>query len=298
MSVENDDLEDGLEYSFDASEDEGVAIKSDGVGEGEAEGGQGDDVVEETNETKPSKIESDGGKKRKTHEKDKLKAKKRQRLEYDVAEKRKLATETPDVIAERLATKVKSQNSDLSSLELAELYVNKSFIQNTGDWGEKRSLVNLPKFLENYIEDSVLARIPSKQKKDKKKSKKSKKKKNGGDGRFFAVILSMSAIRACDVHRATRSMEAGSLKLISKNKMKDDIKNLRSTDMRILAATPGRLLRILEGEESPLKESEIKAVICDCYMDPKMQTVWDSKDTIKTLRKIADGNEHVHIYLY
>ena len=106
----------------------------------------------------------------------------------------------------------------------------------------------------------------------------------------------MSAIRACDVHRATRSMEAGSMKLISKNRLKDDIKNLKSSRCRILAGTPGRIKRILEVEKSPLKGTEIKAVICDCYLDSKLQNLWDTPDTIRTLRKIIDGNKDVRIY--
>lgn len=219
-------------------------------------------------------------KKRKHMEKDKLKAKKRKKMEYDAAEKRKLCTETQDIIAEKLAAKAKLQNPDLSTLELGDLYVRKENIKYTGDWKKERKLVNLPDFLQNFLNKEVL----------------SKQKRKGE--RHIAVILCMSALRACDVYRATRNLKAGCQKLISKNKLKNDIAMLKDTRKRIFTATPGRLLRILETEDSPLKASEISAVVCDCYLNPKKQTLWETPDTIRVLRKISDGNNNVSIYLY
>ncbi|QPG76996.1 hypothetical protein FOA43_004390 [Brettanomyces nanus] len=299
MTEGTDDLNDGLDYSFDASEDEGTSIIKIDEARGASKTGEGDDDKIETEEEGSGESQVINEKKRKSKEKDKLRLKKRQKLEYDAAQKKKLPTETADVIAERLATKVKSQNKDLSSLELGDIYVNKSFIEFTGDWDQPRNLINFPKFLKHYIKESVLLKALSEQK-QRKKNKKHKKKNNEEetDERSFAVILSMSAIRACDVHRATRTMNVGSTKLISKNKLKDDITSMRTSSARIIATTPGRFTRILDTEQSPLKASQIKAVICDCYMDPKMQTLWDSKDTISLLRKMCDANEYLRILLY
>ncbi|KAF6013004.1 hypothetical protein HII12_001719 [Brettanomyces bruxellensis] len=289
-----DDLNDGLDYKFEASEDEGVSVPKEN--EDQSDNEQKTEQKEEEKKFKSNK--------RKNTDKEKLKEKKKRKLEYDTAEKKNIATQTADIIAEKLAQKVKRQNKKLSALELSDLYISKSNIAYTGDWKEERTLKNLPSFLENFIENDVLSKSPKRLRAEAKKAGKKdvkpeeKKGKPARHEHCYALVISMSAIRACDVHRATRSMEAGSMKLISKNRLKDDIKNLKSSRCRILAGTPGRIKRILEVEKSPLKGTEIKAVICDCYLDSKLQNLWDTPDTIRTLRKIIDGNKDVRIYLY
>ncbi|GME83344.1 unnamed protein product [Ambrosiozyma monospora] len=109
----------------------------------------------------------------------------------------------------------------------------------------------------------------------------------------------MSAIRACDVYRATKDIPGGSLKVINKNKLKDDLKTLRLTKCRILAATCGRVTKVLESEESHLKSSEIEAIVCDSsYLDPKKRHLWDSADVIPLIKKIVDENDKARVYLY
>lgn len=149
---------------------------------------------------------------------------------------------------------------------------------------------------------------------DNKKSKKSNKKNNknkkdqgiestGQEGqateeRKFIAIVSMSAIRACDIHRATRDISGSSLKLINKNKVDVDLKLVKSTRSRILCCTPGRLLKVLNSEDLELNKNEIKIIIVDnSYLDQKQQNIWDIKETTETLNKLTkEGGSKIYLY--
>lgn len=266
-----DDIDDGLDIAFEPSEDEGFVLEDDIKA---AADGQGDDEQDGHTPAKRSAEIQKGGVAKKSKGKDKLKAKKKQRMEYDMEQKRKLAGESADIIAEKLATKVRAQNPDLSALELADLYLSKGLFNSTSEWTEPRNLTNLPEFLGKYFPKGS---VPEKK---------------------FVLILSPSAIRVCDVHRATRQMKGRSIKLIKKNKLADDLKAIRQSKSTVLAATPGRLNKVLSAEKSTLKPDQIFAIVCDCYLDSKLQNLWDTADAIKTIRELTDANSDLKVYLY
>ncbi|GME83716.1 unnamed protein product [Ambrosiozyma monospora] len=180
--IHGDDLDDGLDYAYSNSEDEGVAfnpeeeetrLPSEGEGDSDVETEVPQDGKKETeSRTKENSKGNKNNKKRKNEASDnKLKNKKKQKMEYDINEKVNLAKQTPDIISEKLAAKIRSFNPDLSPLELSELYINKIVIKYTGDWDQERDLTNFAKFLQDTLPSVLPSGKPKKAKKPKKNKK-------------------------------------------------------------------------------------------------------------------------------
>lgn len=275
-----DDLDDGLEYNVSLSEDEGTALNTEEI---KLSLGSADDNDEAD--------EPSSGSKRK-HKSSALKEKKRLKMETDMQAKKNLSKEvSPEIIADFVNSKISQKNPDLSSLELSELYFTKTDFRSTADFTDERTLNNLGDFILRRFKNM----LPAGSKKS-KKSQKSEEPKDQDERKFIAV-LSMSALRACDVHRATRDLSGSSLKLINKNKLDVDLKLVKTTRSRVLCCTPGRLAKVLAAEESPLKKSEVKIVILDnSYLDKKLQNVWDIKETTEVLKELTLGGSKVYLY--
>lgn len=278
-SAGGDDLDDGLEYNVSLSEDEGTALNTEEIKLSLGSAEDNDEADE------PS-----SGSKRK-HKSSALKEKKRLKMETDMQAKKNLSKEvSPEIIADFVNSKI-SQKPDLSSLELSELYFTKTDFRSTADFTDERTLNNLGDFILRRFKNM----LPAGSKKS-KKSQKSEEPKDQDERKFIAV-LSMSALRACDVHRATRDLSGSSLKLINKNKLDVDLKLVKTTRSRVLCCTPGRLAKVLAAEESPLKKSEVKIVILDnSYLDKKLQNVWDIKETTEVLKELTLGGSKVYLY--
>lgn len=298
VSTVGDDLDDGLEYNVEFSS--GEEINSDSELE--------DDNNASDEESKKAKTESEAnnGKKRKAKT-SKLQEKKKVKMEMDIAQKKNLSKESStDVIADFINNKISQKNPNLSTLELSELYFNKTNFRSTSEFDEeKRSLDNLTKFIIGRFKNM----LPSHDKKNKKnKNKKNKKEdkshessindKDEAEERKFIAIVSMSALRACDIHRATREISGSSLKLINKNKLDVDLKLVKTTRSRILCCTPGRLLKVLNSEDLELNKDEIKIIIVDnSYLDQKQQNIWDIKETPEALSILTkEGGSKIYLY--
>lgn len=281
-----DDLDDGLVYDIDASLDEGVDLAS-----------ESEDLGVQSEE------EKENPKKRKNT--DKLKEKKKLRMDMDMQHKRNMSQElSTDAIADYVNDLIRRKNPDLSALELAALYLKKGDFRSSAEFGELRTLDNLAKYIDGRFSNMLPSKTPGKKnakKREKKKKNEKRDDKNENDDsnqeRKFIAILSMSAIRACDVHRALRDIPGSLLKLINKNKMHVDLKLVKSTWSRVLCCTPGRLLKVLAHEDQPLKKEEIKIILLDnSYLDQKMQNVWDIKETTEVLKELADSGTKIYLY--
>lgn len=283
-----DDLDDGLVYDVELSSSEGVDLESDNQLQ------HGPDLSDDEGEENP--------KKRKNN--DNFKEKKKLRMDMDMKHKKNLSTETSaEAIADFVNDNIRKKNPDLSALELAAQYLKKTDFRSSAEFEESRTLDNFSKFIEARFKNMLPSSTPGKKNTNKTKKKKDKKKQeepkeqNGQEERKFIAILSMSAIRACDVHRALREIPGSSLKLINKNKLHVDLKLVKSTWSRVLCCTPGRLLKVLADEEQPLKVDEIKIVILDnSYLDQKLQNVWDIKETTETLKKLTESGSKIYLY--
>lgn len=280
-STEVEALDDGLEYNFENSDvEEGFSLQDeestalDGATEGDK---QENDLEGDEEET------VSGGKKRK-RKNDKFHEKKRVKMEYDIEFKKNLSKESREIISENLIKKIKFLNPDLSPLELSELYLDKYMIEETTSFTKDRNLKNLEEFLmdKNFKFKDII-----------------NKKRFKNDKKEFVVILSMSAIRSCDIHRASREVKDSSIKIINKNKLSNDFKILKLTKSKIIAATPGRIIRVLNEKDSNLEYNQINNIILDSsYLDTKNQNIFDLKETIKLLKDISNNNSNLKIFLY
>lgn len=308
-SVDVEGLEDGLAVEYDLSEnDEGTEINGE-ASEDAAIKKEGDEssADNEVTDEEPSK------KKRKVSESQK--SKKKQKMELEKEDKKALSSEPRDIIVEKLSSKIRELFPQLSALELSDFYLNKSNVVDTSDFAGDRDLGFFRNYIEQYMEDLIPSIKEYKKLRNKIKKYETKKRFNRNfdktvaiPKRRFILILSISAIRACDVHRATRDIEGGSIKLIQKNPIGQDLKMLRTTWSRILNATPGRVDKILEiskmdHEKNPdvgfsLKEEEIDAVVLDNYVDPKLRSVLECAETFELLKKLKAANPALKVYLY
>lgn len=291
-----DDLDDGLEYDVQFSDVEDstpAVIISEDEGSNQEEQDEVDQKAGPRKRKNSSTVSS-------------FKDKKRMKMELDIESKKNLSAEdNTEVISEFINSKIRRKNPNLSALELTELYFNKNEIRSTSDFKETRNLDNLSKFI-NLKFKNMLPRGSNK--KEKKKNKKDKKKKGNDESkegeenkeeeeRKFIAIVSMSAIRACDIHRATKDLTGSSIKLINKNKLHVDLKLVKSTRSRVLCCTPGRLVKVLNSKDSELSKNEIKIVIVDnSYLDTKKQNIWDTQETFEALKELTKEGSKIYLY--
>ena len=300
MSTAPDNLDDGLAYYMDPVVD-GDAADSFFAGD-ETDYELGDEVSDErTQETKNGQ-----NKRKRSAAYFKLQEKKKLKMQIDIDRKKAVSTESSvEAIADYINESLRWKNPDISALELAEMYFKKTDFRSTAEFSEERTLENLPKFILGRFRNM----LPTKQKnKDKKANKKDKKNNStkpdsevlqpsDATGRKFIAILSMSAIRACDVHRALHEIPGLSLKLINKNKIEVDLRLIKSTWSRVLCCTPGRLQKILATEDLPLKKREIKILIVDnSNLDQKMQNVFNIAETCGTLKSLTESGAKIYMY--
>lgn len=283
-----DELDDGLDYEVDFSDSENTPQREPAE--------VPEDVSDE--ETTPKKDSKKRTKNPKLQEKKKIK------MDLDIQRKKNLSTElSPDVISDYVNDVIRKKNSELSALELSELYLKKTDFRSSAEFDEPRTLDNISKFINNRFGNMLPSTTPGKKNTKVKKNKKDKKPKEENDNgesnqeRKFIAIMSMSAIRACDVHRALRDIPGSSLKLINKNKLHVDLKLVSTTWSRVLCCTPGRLAKVLSAEELGLKKEEVKIVLVDnSYLDQKLQNIWHIQETTQVLKEMADAGAKIYLY--
>ncbi|KAK6200084.1 U3-containing 90S pre-ribosomal complex subunit-domain containing protein [Scheffersomyces amazonensis] len=293
-----DDLDDGLSYDVEFSEPEGNdASNSEFENNDESD----NEVTASTTTTTTDEVSNEPESKKRKKTTNKLQEKKRLKVEMDIHQKKNLSLESDaQVITDYINNKILRKNSDLSALELSELYFKKSDIRSSSEFSDKRNLDGLSKFITGRFSNM----LPESSKKKNKKSKNKNKNKNknnetsvSNEERKFIAIVSMSAIRACDIHRATKDLSGSSLKVINKNKIEVDLKLLKTTNSRILCCTPGRLLKVLNNEDKAIKQEEIKVIIVDnSYLDVKSQNIWDIKETTDALKELTNSGSKIYLY--
>lgn len=295
-TMAGDDLDDGLEYEFDAGPD-AVSLAPDAGDENKIFDQEESDISkskfsDKADSDATEKKDSENPKKRK-HKSSLLAEKKRMKMEMDMEQKRTISKElSTEVIADYINGRIAQKNRNLSSLELSELYLPKECFRSTSDFDKDetpRNLDNLSKFITNRFKNMLPSKL--------KQSKATKDTKTADTERKFIAIVSMSAIRACDIHRATRDLSGSSLKIINKNKLDVDLDLVLKTKSRVLCCTPGRLSKVLNAENLPLRWEEIKIIIVDnSYLDKKSQNVWDINETPKVLKTLVNAGSKIYFY--
>lgn len=272
-----DDLDDGLEYAFDPISD----IEEDVPVEALEPLDEEDDTRINEAKRKRSDMDIDDdivGESPKNAKKNHKKLKKQQQNQMISDEKTALAYMDTSLIADYVAHKVRRKNPDLSGLELNDLYLKQSDFVSTASFHPSDRL-------DKYYSEFIM-----------KFNDTMRKAITGRKRGKLIIILAMSAIRACDIHRCLKSIPGGSFKLIKKNQVKQDESYLQGRKSAVAVATAGRINALLE--KGILDPKRIQAIVVDSsYLNEKIQNIWDIDDTIPCLHKlVSSSGAKLHLY--
>ncbi|KAI0125074.1 U3-containing 90S pre-ribosomal complex subunit-domain containing protein [Xylariales sp. AK1849] len=188
-------------------------------------------------------------------------------LDTEIGVNKGIALMDPQLLADHIAQKTTRFGSDLSPVELADLYISPNSIQDTTSWQEPRSLAKLPDFLENFVIEPEKLGLAPKQK-----------------GSPHTIIVAGAGLRAADVVRAVRKYqgtgkkENAVAKLFAKHiKMDEAVQFLASHRTGLAVGTPTRLNDLIENGALSLENLE-RVVVDASHIDQKKRTVFDMKE--------------------
>lgn len=312
-----DDLDDGLVYDFSGQEDNSISdlpsdnevgnIKeSDNKLDTTTKSRKRDNEFSEDDDRNVEKL----SKRQKKLQNSKFREKKKEKIEYEINQKKLIPRSNTDTISEYFIKLIRSKNPNLSALELDNLYLKKNDFISTEPFKDERDLNNLAKFIINY------SKAPN------------------------VIIFSMSNMRVADVFRQLGGSKT-SVKLFAKNKLDQDITtvtnilnnnatnttdknqkngNLRnkkqkknknssptpisssSTSIKYFIATPTRMEKILESTDVFFQGKDKLDIILDAsYLDNKSNSLISFENSMtlcKVLKTIIDNKSSVKILLY
>ncbi|KJZ75713.1 hypothetical protein HIM_04870 [Hirsutella minnesotensis 3608] len=181
------------------------------------------------------------------------------------------------LLADHLAQKTTRFGTDLSPVELADLTIPASSIQDTTTWQKDRTLDNLPSFLESFAKDPETLKKTS--------------KKNGAP---HTLIVAGAGLRAADIVRAVRqfsSKDNAVAKLFAKHiKIDEQITFLSNRKTGIGVGTPARLMELIENGALSLEHLQ-RLVVDASHIDQKKRGVMDMKDTMMPLARFLARDE-------
>ena len=308
-----DDLDDGLVYDFSGQEDNSI---SDIPSDNEIEQTVKESDTSRENESKSLKRrsrfdeEDNNGdslgklsKRQKKLQNSKFHEKKREKIQYEINQRKLIPKSNTDTISEYFVKLIRSKNPDLSVLELDNVYLKKNDFISTESFKDERDLNNLCKFVVNY------SKAPK------------------------VIVFCMSNMRVADVFRQLGGSKT-SVKLFTKNKLDQDINTVNnifskgnintndkngksknkknkkivrdptpsSKDIKYFIATPNRMEKILESTDVLFQGKDKLDIILDAsYLDNKSNSLISFENTMtlcKVLKTILDNKSSVKILLY
>ncbi|KAL2260079.1 hypothetical protein VTK26DRAFT_6032 [Humicola hyalothermophila] len=198
------------------------------------------------------------------------------------------------LLADHIAQKTRRFGTDLSPVELSDLYISANAIQDTTSWQKPRSLENLPDFLENFSgESEKLDQAPK------------------ASGSPHTIIVTGAGLRAANLVRAVRKFQQkGSpvAKLFAKHfKLEDQVTFLKKYRTGIAVGTPQRLIDLIENEALSL--DNLKRLVVDAsHIDQKKRGIADMRETMLPLARLlamaelkqryTDEKKHVDLIFY
>ncbi|KAK9378971.1 U3-containing 90S pre-ribosomal complex subunit-domain containing protein [Kockiozyma suomiensis] len=284
-----DSLDDGLLYDMNdtafASDDEGdgaVAISPNDVND------DGDAVEEGTTKSSEGAKEKEEEKKlqiikkaeKRKRMKERMKEKKRQRMQTEVTVKTSIATTSPTIISDYFAKKARLFFPELSAVEIDDqCVVKENQILDMASWNLPRDDSHFEKFLLKAAKPRNLTETPKKK------------------GSPYILILSISAIRVCQVRRAIPKT-IKSAKLISKNSIASDSTFLSNSSLSAVLSTPERLTTVLNRAAISLDNLEL-VVIDSSFLDSKARSVIDDvAETLRTVKRLTIEAPNAKVVLY
>ncbi|KAJ9161610.1 Protein cms1 [Coniochaeta hoffmannii] len=198
------------------------------------------------------------------------------------------------LLADHIAQKTTRFATDLSSVELADLYISANAIKDTTSWQKPRNLENLPEFLEEFAEDAKqLGEAPE------------------AKGSPHTIVVAGAGLRAAELVRSLRKFQKKGnsvAKLFAKHiKMEEAVTFLNTHRTGIAVGTPVRLMDLLDN--GALSVDNLKRIVIDAsHIDQKKRGVMDMKETMVPLAKwlarkefkerYTDSDQHVELMFY
>ncbi|KAK0633623.1 U3-containing 90S pre-ribosomal complex subunit-domain containing protein [Immersiella caudata] len=181
------------------------------------------------------------------------------------------------LIADHIAQKTTRHGTDLSPVELADLYVSANHIKDTTSWEKPRSLENLPEFLEAFSEDPKKLEVAP--------------RKNGSP---HTLVVAGAGLRAADLVRSLRKFQKkGNTvgKLFAKHfKVEEQVSFLQKSKTGISVGTPQRLSDLIEN--GALNLDNLKRIVVDAsYIDQKKRNIMDMRETMMPLVHLLTKRE-------
>ncbi|KAJ4386754.1 Protein cms1 [Gnomoniopsis smithogilvyi] len=188
----------------------------------------------------------------------------------------------PDLLADYVAASTKRFGSDLSSVELSDLYVPAGAIRDTTSFAETRVKEKLPDFLESCVAGE--SEIEQKRLGSAPKEK----------GAPHTIVVAGAGLRAADLVRAARKFQKKDnvvAKLFAKHfKVSEQVEFLKKNRTGIAIGTPARLINLLDC--GALSVQHLKRIVIDAsHIDQKKRGIMDMKDTMMPLAKWLSRKE-------
>jgi len=203
------------------------------------------------------------------------------------------------LLADHIAQRTKRFQKDLSLVELEDLHIPATAIVDTTDFGEQRTMENLPAYLEKYV-----GKVTSKNKKNRIQDAPKEK------GRPHTLVIAGAGLRAADLTRSLRQFqtkESKVAKLFAKHiKLKEAIEEVKKTRMNIGVGTPQRVIDLLDDgmlgtnecvlvtnkRIGALSSIALERIVIDAsHIDQKKRGVLDMKETQAPLVQLLARKE-------
>ncbi|KAL2180874.1 U3-containing 90S pre-ribosomal complex subunit-domain containing protein [Thermothelomyces heterothallicus CBS 202.75] len=238
----------------------------------------------------------DDEKPRKKHKKHKKVREDEADLDVEAGLNRAFERMDGQLLADHLAQKIRRFGTDLSPIELSDLYISANCIRDSTSWEKPRSLENLPEFLETFSRESEkLDEAPKKA------------------GSPHTIIVAGAGLRAADLVRAVRKFQKKGntvAKLFAKHfKLEEQVSFLQKSRTGIAVGTPQRLIDLIENGALSIKD--LKRIVVDAsHIDQKKRGIADMRETMLPLAKLLcrkdlkeryeddDTSKHVDLLFY
>ncbi|KAK3330940.1 U3-containing 90S pre-ribosomal complex subunit-domain containing protein [Apodospora peruviana] len=181
------------------------------------------------------------------------------------------------LLADHIAQKTTRFGTDLSPVELSDLYISANAIKDTTSWEKPRTTENLAEFLEAFTEDPA------------KLGEASKKK-----GSPHTIIVTGAGLRAANLVRSVRRFqkkESPVAKLFAKHfKLEEQVDFLKKHRTGIAVGTPQRLIDLIENDALPI--GSLKRIVVDAsHIDQKKRGIVDMRETTMPLVQLLTRQE-------
>ncbi|KAK4461383.1 U3-containing 90S pre-ribosomal complex subunit-domain containing protein [Cladorrhinum samala] len=198
-------------------------------------------------------------------------------LDVEVGVNRAFERMDGQLLADHIAQKTTRFGTELSPIELADLYISGNAFKDTTSFEKPRTLENLPDFLEKFAADGEKLDQATKV-----------------FGAPHTLVVSAAGLRAADAVRSLRKFQTKKntvAKLFAKHfKVEEQVAFLKKTRSGLAVGTPQRLIDLIENESLSL--DHLRRIVIDAsHIDQKKRGIVDMKETLMPLVKLLARKE-------